>query len=128
MIVDSSALIAIVLEEPHAVPFLIKMRQASSLSVSAVTLTEASMVLLSRGGHVKVDILDALLERLEVKIVPVDRTQSLLARRAFDRYGKGRDKASLNLGDCFTYALAKHYGEQLLFQGNDFVYTDLLIA
>lgn len=128
MIVDSSALIAIVLEEPHAVAFLTKMRQAASLSVSAVTLTETSMVLLSRGGQVKVDILDALLERLEVKVVPVDRAQSLLAREAFDRYGKGRAKACLNLGDCFAYALAKQFGEPLLFQGNDFVYTDLLIA
>jgi ribonuclease VapC len=128
MIVDSSALVAVVLEEPHAVPFLVRMRQATTLSVSAVTLAEASMVLLSRGGQVKVDILDALLERLEVKVVPVDRTQSLLAREAFDRYGKGRATAGLNLGDCFAYALAKHYAEPLLFQGNDFIHTDLVLA
>ncbi len=128
MVVDSSALVAVVLEEPHAVHFLTRLTQATFLNISAVTLTEASIVLLSRGGRVKVDILDALLERLEVEVIPVDRTQCLLARDAFDRYGKGRDKARLNLGDCFAYALAMYFGEPLLFQGNDFAETDVLRA
>lgn len=71
MVVDSSA---VVLEEPHTVHFLTRLTQATFLNISAVTLTEASIVLLSRGGRVKVDILDALLERLEVEVIPVDRT------------------------------------------------------
>jgi ribonuclease VapC len=128
MIIDSSALIAIILEEPDAVACMTKLSKASSLSLSAVTLTETSMVLLSRGGQVKLDVLDAFLTQIDAEVVPVDRVQALLAREAFDRYGKGRHKARLNLGDCFVYALAKYYGEPLLFLGDDFTETDLLRA
>jgi ribonuclease VapC len=128
MIVDSSALVAIILEEPGAIACMSKLSAALSISISAVTLTETSMVLLSRGGQGKLDVLDAYLAQLEIEVVPVDRVQSLLAREAFDRYGKGRNKAGLNLGDCFVYALAKYYGEPLLFLGNDFNQTDLLVA
>jgi len=125
VVVDSSVLVAVVLQEPNTIQFLHKLTEAEALNISAVTLTEASMVLLSRGGHVKVEVLDALLERFRVQVIPVDRTQSVLARDAFDRYGKGRDKAHLNVGDCFVYALAKYYGEPLLFQGDDFTHTDV---
>jgi ribonuclease VapC len=128
MVVDSSVLVAIVLRESRAIEFITKLTEAASLKVSAVTLVEASMVLLDRGGDVKIKMLDALLAELQVAIVPVDRAQSLLARAAFQQYGKGRHKARLNFGDCFTYALAKHYGESLLFQGDDFVHTDLVLA
>ena len=128
MIVDSSVLVAIALEEPEALACSSRLVAAPSLSISAVTLTESSMVLLSRGGQVKVDVLDALLAQLNVDVVPVDEAQALLAREAFSRYGKGRDKAHLNLGDCFVYALAKYYGEPLLFLGNDFGLTDMLSA
>ena len=83
---------------------------------------------MDRDGEIKVAMLDAVLAELQVAIVAVDRAQSLLARQAFRRYGKGRHEARLNLGDCFTYALAKDYGEPLLFQGNDFIDTDLLLA
>ena len=128
MIIDSSALVAIILKEPDAISCMTKLSRASSLSISAVTLTETSMVLLSRGGQIKLDMLDAYLAQLDVEVVPVDRVQALLAREAFDRFGKGRDKAGLNLGDCFVYALAKYYGESLLFLGNDFTETDVLRA
>jgi ribonuclease VapC len=128
MVVDSSVLVGIVLRESRAIEFITKLTEAASLKVSAVTLVEASIVLLDRGGEVKIEMLDALLEELQVAIVPVDRTQSLLAREAFQQYGKGRHKARLNFGDCFTYALAKHYGESLLFHGDDFVHTDLVLA
>jgi ribonuclease VapC len=126
VIIDSSALVAIILEEPGALACMTKLSKASSISISAVTLTEASMVLLSRGGQIKVDLLDAYLAQIDAEVIPVDRVQALLAREAFDRYGKGRDKARLNLGDCFVYALAKYYGEPLLFLGSDFSETDLL--
>jgi ribonuclease VapC len=128
MVVDSSALVAIILWESRALEFIAKLTEAASLKVSVVTLVEASMVLLDRGGEVKVEMLDALLAELQIAVVPVDRAQALLAREAFRRYGKGRHKARLNLGDCFTYALAKHSGESLLFQGDDFSQTDLLSA
>jgi ribonuclease VapC len=125
MVVDSSVLVAIVLRESRAIEFITRLTEVASLKVSAVTLVEASMVLLDRGGEIKIAMLDALLAELQVAIVPVDRAQALLAREAFRRYGKGRHEARLNLGDCFTYALAKEYGEPLLFQGNDFIHTDL---
>jgi ribonuclease VapC len=128
MVVDSSALVAIVLEEKRAVEFLTKMTHAFSLKISAVTLAESSMVLLSRGGQVKVDLLDVLIQRFGFEIVSVDRTQASIALDAFRFYGKGRNKASLNFGDCFSYALAKYCGEPLLFQGNDFGQTDVAVA
>lgn len=128
MIIDSSALVAIILKEPDAIGCMTKLSKASSLSMSAVTLTETSMVLLSRGGQIKLDLLDAYLAQIDAEVVPVDRVQALIAREAFERYGKGRHKAQLNLGDCFVYALAKYFGEPLLFLGNDFSQTDLLSA
>jgi ribonuclease VapC len=128
MVVDSSMLVAIVLRESRAIEFLTKLTEAASLKISAVTLVEASMVLLDRGGEIRLAMLDALLAELRVALVPVDRAQALLDREAFRRYGKGRHEARLNLGDCFTYALAKNAGEPLLFQGKDFVHTDLLLA
>jgi ribonuclease VapC len=103
-----------------------ELSKASSISISAVTLTEASMVLLSRGGQIKVDLLDAYLAPIDAEVISVDRVQALLAREAFDRSGKGRDKARLNLGDCFVFVLAKYYGEPILFLGSDFSETDLL--
>jgi ribonuclease VapC len=128
MIIDTSALVAVVLEEPRQREFVSKMTGAGWLRISAVTLTEASIVLFARGGQVKVDIMMALLARLGVETVPCDEVLVPLALDAFRRYGKGQHRAGLNLGDCFTYALAKYYGEPLLFQGNDFSETDLVSA
>jgi ribonuclease VapC len=128
MVVDASALVAVVLLEEETGEFLVKLAQAPTVKVSAVTLVEASVVLLARGGQIQVDVLDALIARVRARIVPVDESQSLIARAAFDRYGKGRHEAGLNFGDCFTYALAKHYGEPVLFKGNDFSKTDLIRA
>ena len=128
MVVDSSALVAIVLLEATAVGHLAKLSTASSLNLSTVSLVETSTVLLSRGGQRKVETLDALLTDFGFEIISVDPPQAYLARQAFDRYGKGRDKAGLNLGDCFSYALAKYYDESLLFQGSDFSLTDVAVA
>ena len=82
MVVDSSAFVAVVLEEPREDEFLVKMRNAVSLKTSAVTLMETSMVLLSRGGQARVDAFDALIQKLAIEIVPVDVAQALLARGA----------------------------------------------
>ena len=128
MVVDSSAFVAVVLEESREDEFLLKMANAPTLKISAVTRMETLMVLLSRGGQARVDAFDALIRRLRISIVPVDAHQALLARDAFARYGKGRDKAKLNFGDCFSYALAKYLGETLLFQGDDFSQTDVTVA
>ena len=124
MIVDSSVFVALVLMEKEATAVSAKLAAAQRLKPSAVTFLETSMVLLSRGGQRQVDIFNVLL----VEIVPVDYAQALPALEAFRRYGKGRDKATLNLSDCFVYALAKLTGEPLLFVGNDFAQTDLAAA
>jgi ribonuclease VapC len=128
MVVDSSAWVAVVLREPERLEFLRKLAKAPAINVSAVILMEASTVLLARGGQVPVDMLDGLLLRLRARIVTVDRTQAILARQAYGRYGRGFHKAALNLGDSFSYALAEHLGEPLLFKGNDFSQTDVLKA
>jgi ribonuclease VapC len=72
--------------------------------------------------------LDILTTRLRLVVIPVDHEQALLARDGFRRFGKGRHPAGLNFGDCFSYALAKQRGEPLLFKGNDFSQTDVLVA
>jgi ribonuclease VapC len=128
MVVDSSAWVAVVLREPERLEFLRKLAKAPNINVSAVILMEASTVLLARGGQVKVDMLDGLLLKLNARIVPVDRTQAILARQVYGRYGRGFHKAGLNLGDSFSYALADHLGEPLLFKGDDFSQTDILKA
>jgi ribonuclease VapC len=79
-------------------------------------------------GSEGVQALDPLLHRAGVDIVPVDLDQARQARRAFSRFGKGRDIAALNVGDCFSYALAVHLAEPLLFNGDDFIHTDVGIA
>ncbi len=128
MVVDSSALVAIVLEEEDADYFAQKLASADFILISAITIAEASMVLLSRGGQIKVEVLSALLDRVGAEIVPFDVVQAAAAVRAFDRFGKGRHPAKLNFGDCLTYALAQQTGHELLFKGNDFRETDVKIA
>ena len=128
MVVDSSCFVAIVLEEAREAEFIATMIGARSLKISAVTLMETSIVLLSRDGKGRVDAFEALLRRFKFEVVPVDAIQARIAVTAFGRYGKGIHKAGLNFGDCFSYALAKHLGEELLFQGNDFGLTDVGIA
>jgi ribonuclease VapC len=128
MVIDSSAFVSIVLLEDDAEVLLGKIVSADVLKTSAASLMEASMVLLSRGGQLKVEAFDALLLAYDVEVLPVDRAQALIARDAFARFGKGRDPAGLNFGDCFSYALAWQTGEPLLFKGNDFSQTDLAQA
>jgi ribonuclease VapC len=128
MVVDSSALMAILMNEPERMDFLARMVADSTCLVSTVSYLECSMLMFSRKGGGGVDQFDALLKRLGIELVSADAAQAMVAREAFLRFGKGHHAAKLNLGDCFAYALAKYAGEPLLFKGNDFSKTDVAVA
>ena len=128
MIVDTSAIVAIIQEEPGFEALLEKMTHAESRSMSAASYLEASIVLIDRRGDSAEKELDQMLADAVIAIVPVTATQAKIARAAFRNFGKGRDPAGLNLGDLFSYALAKQSGEALLFKGNDFSQTDVVMA
>lgn len=125
MIVDTSALIAILRREPEATAFNKALLDAAPAKLSAGTLIEARM-LATRYG-ISADLED-LLRDAGVVVVPVDAAQADAAAEGFRRFGKGRHAAALNLGDLFAYALAKVTGEPLLFKGGDFARTDLVPA
>jgi ribonuclease VapC len=125
MVIDSSALVAIVLDEPEREALAAAIAADATRLVSAATLLESSMVVESREGADAVDSLDQLLARIQADIVAVDERQARVARRAWREFGKGRHPAGLNFGDCFSYALAHAAGEPLLFKGDDFSSTDL---
>lgn len=128
MIVDSSVLLAILLEEPEGRLFDVAIVRSGVSRLSSASLLEASMILLSRKGAEGVRDLDLLLMRFGIEIAPFTESQAHLARTAFERYGKGRHPAQLNFGDCMSYALAKETGEELLFKGTDFSHTDIAAA
>jgi ribonuclease VapC len=128
MVIDSSALLAIVFAEPDASIYASAILNSTDRMLSAVSFVEASMVAMRYRAPDPVALLDNLIEQFEILIVPVSHEQALLARDAFRRFGKGRHKAGLNFGDCFSYALAKQTGEPLLYKGNDFSKTDILSA
>ena len=125
MVVDTSALLAILQDEPEREACAEAIASAPSPCTSAATLVEASMVMESRYGAVGIQDLDLLIETAGIEIVPVDRQQANVARRAFRDFGRGRHPAGLNYGDCFAYALAHVRGERLLAKGDDFTKTDL---
>ena len=129
IVVDSSALVAILRREPEADRFLQVIAAADRCFLSAVSLLETSMVLAGRTGDSTAWTgLDALIARAGIEVVAQDAEQARLARAAFLGFGKGRHPAALNLGDCATYALARSRALPLLFKGNDFTHTDLLPA
>ncbi len=125
MIVDSSALMAILAEEPGAAALARRLLAEPSRRMSAGTLVE-TLIVAEAGGVV--DDLTALLEEVGIEIIPVDAAQAALALDGFRRFGKGRHPAGLNYGDLFAYALARAEDEPLLFVGNDFARTDLRVA
>lgn len=125
MVIDSSALIAILCDEPERFDFNRKIEADSCRLISAASVLETSIVLENRYGEEVYRELDFFLLKAEIEIRPVDTAQMEIARRAYRQYGKGRHSASLNYGDCFSYALAKQTGEPLLFKGNDFSQTDI---
>ena len=124
MIVDSSAVLAILLREPERYLFEDAILASDSNKISAVNFVEAAVVADAREGA-GLSQFDALLREFQVEISPVTAQQAYSARQAYMDYGKGRHPAGLNLGDCFAYALAKVSNEPLLFKGNDFRKTDV---
>lgn len=128
MVIDSSALLAILLREPEAQPLAQAIAGDPRRLMSAVSALETAIVIHTRKGPAGVRELDLLLHSAGVKIVSFDSEQVLLARAAYEKYGKGHHPAALNLGDCCSYALALSSGEPLLFKGNDFSQTDIVSA
>jgi ribonuclease VapC len=128
MIVDTSALVAILLEEREGHLFDVAILDSGDCRISSASYLEASMILLARKGPDGLSALDLLILRLGIEIVAFTESQARLAREAFKRYGKGRHSARLNFGDCIAYALAKETGEELLFKGTDFSQTDIAAA
>ena len=125
MIVDSSVLVAILRDEPDAGTYTRAIETADRTSLSAATYLEASVVV-TRALHPR---LDELVREMDAELVPFDAEQAQLARRAYADYGKrSGSPARLNLGDCFSYALAKATGRPLLFKGDDFRHTDVTPA
>lgn len=125
MTLDTSAVLAILKDEPEREEFAGLIEQAPRRLISAVSVLEAAMVLEGRQGDEAGLNLDWFLQRATVEIVAFDQEQLGMARSAFRRYGKGRHKAALNFGDCAAYALAQWTGEPLLFKGPDFSTTDV---
>lgn len=128
MILDSSALIAIVLREPGYEELVEKLRSANTLGIGAPSLTEAGMVLSTRLGIEPQALLDRFLRDFGIVSVAFGEPHWREALEAFRRFGKGRHAASLNFGDCLSYAVARLAGHSLLFVGNDFSRTDIEVA
>ncbi len=128
MVIDTSAMLAILQDEPERGSLAEKIEAAPVCRTSAATFVEASMVIESRQGAEGVRLLDLLIEAADVEVVAVDLAQARIARQAFANFGKGRHPAGLNFGDCFAYALARRLGEPLLCKGEDFTRTDLALA
>jgi ribonuclease VapC len=126
MIVDSSAMVAIVWAEPEAKPFIAAIVGSDRATMSAANYLEAAIVI-DRDRNPAISArLDATVHQLEIEIAPVTASQAKLARQAYRDYGKGSGhKAQLNFGDCFAYALAAERGEALLYKGDDFEHAGL---
>jgi Uncharacterized protein conserved in bacteria len=128
MVIDSSAIYAIVLNEAERQIFVDCILQAETAAISAATLLECKIVALHKiGGDWESELL-TLLRRLPLAIVPFDEFQAGVAAEAYRAFGKGRHQAALNFGDCISYALAKSRNEPLLYKGNDFARTDIVSA
>jgi len=125
MVIDSSAFIAILLGEPEEMAFVHAITADPTRLASAATMLESSMVILSRRGEPGLAELMAFISRAGVQIAAFGPDHLDVATDAFRRFGRGRHRASLNFGDCISYALAKATGEPLLFKGDDFALTDI---
>lgn len=125
MVLDTSALLALLLDEPEAEDFRIAVEEDATRLVSAATLLETALVIEARKGEPGGRELDTLIQKAEAVIVPVEAEHVVEARRAYRRFGKGHRSAGLNFGDVFAYALARVSGEPLLFKGDDFTKTDI---
>ncbi len=128
MVIDSSALVAILVNEPEARVMAEAVAADPKRLVSTVSVLETGIVIEARYGPAGGRELDLLLHRCRMDVVPLTSEQVELAREAYRQFGKGSHAAGLNLGDCAAYALARSTGEPLLFKGNDFSQTDLRIV
>ena len=126
MIVDSSALVAILRREPELQRFSEVLHETAELRISAATYLEVSIIVDSARDPITSRLLDDLIENSRMAIEPVTAEQARIARQAYRDYGKGSGhRAELNFGDCFAYALARDKREPLLYKGDDFVHTDI---
>ena len=125
MVLDTSALLAVLFDEPDAERFRVAIEQDETRLVSAATVLETTIVAEARKGDAGGRELEILLQKAGLTTVPVDSDQTAEARRGWRRFGKGRHAANLNYGDLFAYALSRTAGEPLLFKGDDFAKTDV---
>jgi ribonuclease VapC len=125
MVVDTSALIAILQNVSERRKFNEAIEAAETRSMSTASFLETSIILESRFGADGVRDLDLFISKAQISLVPVDEEQAHMARDGFRKYGKGRHPAGLNYGDCFSYALARSRDDPLLFKGQDFLQTDV---
>jgi len=128
MVIETSAVVAILNLEPDGEIFARAIAMAAIRSISAATLAELGIVMAGRFGEAGAQAVDDLIRDGRVGVVPFDAEQAALAREAYRRFGKGNHSAGLNFGDCFAYALAKITGDTLLFKGSDFAQTDIISA
>ena len=128
MIVDSSAVVAILNQETGTERYKEAIVTASPCRMSVANALEASIVVEGRGGRAAGEELDRFFERFAIELAPVTAEQLVAARRAWRQFGRGNHPAALNFGDCFAYALAETTGEPLLFKGGDFALTDVKAA
>lgn len=129
MVIDTSAVVAILLREPEAARLVDAIEADPNRFIGAPTIVEATSVMLARHGPQGNIALDALLQRLEIRVVPMSPAAASLARGAYARYGKGVGSPSvLNYGDCLSYGVAMALREPLLFKGDDFARTDVTVA
>lgn len=128
MVIDTSALVAMLSDEPEAKRFEAAVAGDAVRLMSTASFLETAIVIETRFGEPGGRELDLWLHRAAVDLVGVDVDQADAARVAYRVYGKGRHRAGLNYGDCFSYALAKVSGERLLFKGDDFTHTDIAVV
>lgn len=128
MVIDTSALIAILQREPERRSFIEAIEAADARLMSVATFVEISIVIEARHGAEGLRDLDHFISRASIEVVAVDVEQGNAARHAFSRFGKRRHRAGLNYGDCFSYALAMQMREPLLCKGDVFAHTDVPIV
>ena len=131
MFVDASALTAMLADEADGFELMARMRQVKVRVTSPVAVWEAAVAVARITGKSVKDAatgLDRFLELTSIQMLPIPREAANIALDTFDRFGKGRHPAQLNMGDCFAYACAQHFGQPLMFKGNDFPLTDIEAA
>ena len=125
MIVDTSAILAVLFDEPDAERFTRAIAEAPHCRMPTANFLEAALVVEGRAGLAGGHELDLFIERAAIELVPISIEHAQAARQAWRRFGKGNHSAGLNFGDCFAYALAEVTGEPLLYKGEDFALTDV---